>query len=78
MGEITNKIIIIASSWRFILLYYRRVELYLYPPSGPHRACDGIPLFYDSLINSWNIFLFLGSLYQILVFKGYLFDSSYI
>jgi len=21
---------------------HRRVELYLYPPSGPHRACNGI------------------------------------
>ena len=23
-----------------------RVELYLYPPSGPHRACNGITLPY--------------------------------
>jgi len=30
-----------------------RVELYLYPPSGPHRACNGITLsFYTQTINN--------------------------
>jgi len=33
-----------------------RVELYLYPPSGPHRACNGITLsFY--LLTPWSTVL---------------------
>jgi len=32
----------------FSAVVHGRVELYLYPPSGPHRACNGIilPLFF--------------------------------
>ena len=42
-----------------------RVELYLYPPSGPHRACNGInlPFFtfiYERIYRSWEfIYLFI-------------------
>ena len=34
----------------------RRVELYLYPPSGPHRACNGItlPLLHLSSQSDWH------------------------
>ena len=28
----------------FLCRSHGRVELYLYPPSGPHRACNGITL----------------------------------
>ena len=32
----------------FLCRGHGRVELYLYPPSGPHRACNGITLLFYS------------------------------
>ena len=35
---------VLLTTHPLLVLRYVRVELYLYPPSGPHRACNGITL----------------------------------
>ena len=44
-----------------------RVELYLYPPSGPHRACDGITLRF-TLMSVWKRQVWLHILVLTIIF----------
>jgi len=58
---------VLLTTHSLLVFSHGRVELYLYPPSGPHRACNGIIYLY---LFSVKIYIFSLTRYNVNNLRG--------